>query len=164
MKPPLILDGLGDRACLPLMVGHLCTRPDGKAVPDADGGQGKHQRKQLLFAEVRPCALEDAVGHLTFRDPGDGVGERERRAFALGAKGRLLPRVGRKESLLGSAGGAGVFRMRFGTIRAPIVPLLLVDRRPARNPSVKLTLLSVAASTMIRHLWPHVHTDRDRLH
>jgi hypothetical protein len=34
--------------------------------------------------------LEDRVGHMTFCDPSDGLGKRERRAFALGVKRRLL--------------------------------------------------------------------------
>jgi len=57
---------------------------------------------------------------MAFRDSGDGVSKRERRAFALGVKGRLLPRVEHVESLLGLAEGAGLFRMQVETIRAPI--------------------------------------------
>jgi transposase len=44
---PLILSGLGDRAGLRLIVAHLGTHRDSKAVPGVDGGQGKHQRDQL---------------------------------------------------------------------------------------------------------------------
>src|SRR5882724_12606179 len=99
---------------------HLSTHRDGKAVPGVDGGQGKHQRNHLLFVEVRSCALEDRVGHMALRDPGDGVSKRERRAFALGVKRRLLPRVQHIESLLGLAEGAGVFRMHIEAIRTPI--------------------------------------------
>jgi len=53
-----------------LIVAHLGTHGDSEAVPGVDGGQGKHQRDQLLFIEVRSCALEDRVGHMAFRDPG----------------------------------------------------------------------------------------------
>jgi hypothetical protein len=114
------LSGFGDRACLWLIVAHLGTHRDSKAVPGVDGGQGKHQRNQLRFVEVRSCALEDRVGHMTFCDPGDGLGKRERRAFALGVKRRLLPHVQHVEFLLGLAEGAGVFRMCVEAIRAPI--------------------------------------------
>jgi hypothetical protein len=72
-EPPLILSDLGDRARLRLIVAHLGTHRDSKAVPGVDGGQGKHQRDQLLFFEVRSRALEDRVGHMAFRNPGDGV-------------------------------------------------------------------------------------------
>src|SRR6266436_7988118 len=78
---------------------HLSTHRDSKAVPGVDGGQGKHQRNHLQFVEVRSYALEDRVGHMAFRDPGDGLGKRERRAFALGIKRRFLPRVQNEESL-----------------------------------------------------------------
>jgi hypothetical protein len=57
---------------------------------------------------------------MTFRDPGDGVSKRERRAFALGVKRRLLPRAQHVESLLGLAEGAGVFRMQIEATRTPI--------------------------------------------
>src|SRR6476620_9794948 len=57
---------------------------------------------------------------MAFRDPGDGLGKRERRAFALGVKRRLLQRVEHIESLLGLAEGAGVFRMHIEAIRTPI--------------------------------------------
>src|SRR5258708_9597393 len=57
---------------------------------------------------------------MAFRDPGDGIGKRERRAFALGVKRRLLPRVQHVESLLGLAEGAGVFRMQIEAIRTSI--------------------------------------------
>ena len=103
-----------------MIVAHLGTHRDSKAVPGVDGGQGKHQRDQLLLIEVRSCALEDRVGHVAFRDSGDGLGKRERRAFALGVKGRLLPRVEHVESLLGLAEGAGIFRMQIEAIRTPI--------------------------------------------
>ena len=95
------------------MFAHLSAHCDSKAVPGVDGGQVKHQRNQLPFVEVRSCALEDRVGHMAFRDPGNGLGKRERRAFALGVKRRLLPCVEHVESLLGLAEGAGVFRMHF---------------------------------------------------
>jgi len=106
-EPSLILSGLGDRVRLRLIVAHLSAHRDSKAVPGVDGGQGKHQRNQLLFVEVCSCALEDRVGHMAFRDPGDGLGKRERRAFALGIKRRFLPRVQNEESLLGFAEGRG---------------------------------------------------------
>jgi hypothetical protein len=154
MEPPLILSGLGGRACLRLIVIHLGRHRDGKADPGVDGGQGKHQRNHLLFVDVRSCEMEDSVGQMTFRDPCDGASERERRAFALGVEGRLLPRVEHVKSLLGLGESAGVFRMHVEAIRAPIAPLLLVGRRSVPNPSVKLTLLSIAESTTIRQLWP----------
>src|SRR5437868_14800613 len=73
------------------------------------------------------CSLKSAGArsktesrHLALRDPGDGVSKRERRAFALGVKRRLLPRVEHIESLLGLAEGAGVFRMQIEAIRTPI--------------------------------------------
>src|SRR5438105_49210 len=65
---------------------------------------------------------------MAFRDPGDGLGKRECRAFALGVKRRLLPRVEHVESLLGLAEGAGVFRMHIEAIRTPI------DLRGASSP------------------------------
>ena len=86
-----------------MIVAHLGTHRDSKAVPGVDGGQGKHQRNQFVIVEVRSCALEDRVGHMALRDPGDGVSKRERRAFALGVRRRLLPRVEHVESLLGLA-------------------------------------------------------------
>ena len=115
-----ILSGLGDWARLLLILAHLSAHRDSEAVPGVDGGQGKHQRNEFLFVEVRSCALEDCVGHMAFRDPGDGLGKRERRAFALGVKRRLLPRVQHVESLLGLAEGAGIFRMQIEAIRTPI--------------------------------------------
>src|SRR5437870_10044291 len=57
---------------------------------------------------------------MALRDPGDGVSKLERRAFALGVKRRLLPRVEHIESLFGLAEGAGVFGMHIEAIRAPI--------------------------------------------
>ncbi len=64
--------------------------------------------------------LEDRVGHMTFCDPGDGLGKRDRRAFALEVKRRLLPRVQHVEFLLGLVEGAGVFRVHVEEIRAPV--------------------------------------------
>ena len=43
-EPPLVLSGLGHRARLRLILAHLSTHRDSKAVPGVDGGQGKHQR------------------------------------------------------------------------------------------------------------------------
>ena len=107
-----ILRGLGEWARLRLILAHLSAHRDSEAVPGVDGGQGKHQRNEFLFVEVRSCALEDRVGHMAFRDSGNGFGKRERRAFALGVKPRLLPRAQHVESQLGLAEGAGIFRMQ----------------------------------------------------
>ena len=41
-EPPLVLSGLGHRARLRLILAHLSTHRDSKAVPGVDGGQGKH--------------------------------------------------------------------------------------------------------------------------
>jgi hypothetical protein len=54
-----ILSGLGDWARLRLILAHLSAHRDSVAVPGVDGGQGKTQRNQFLFVEVRLCALED---------------------------------------------------------------------------------------------------------
>jgi hypothetical protein len=50
--PPLILRGFGDRACIRLIVAHLGTHRNSKAVPGVDGGLGKHRRNQLRFKRM----------------------------------------------------------------------------------------------------------------
>ena len=56
-----ILSCLGDWARLRLILAHLSAHRDSEAVPGVDGGQGKHQRNQFLFVEVRSCARSEAA-------------------------------------------------------------------------------------------------------
>ena len=53
------LSGLGDWARIRLILAHLSAHRDSEAVPGVDGGQGKHQRNQFLFVEVRSCARSE---------------------------------------------------------------------------------------------------------
>ena len=83
-----------------------CSKSDANPVPRVDRRYRKRQVDQFLLVEFRFGDLKYLVRHVSLGDQRQRLGPSERRAFAVGVKGRFTPGIQQIKPLLGLALGA----------------------------------------------------------